>query len=440
MSASSEDRASTAVAFLVAAGALGRAVQLNNGAFSPAAMIYLDLAIVACVAGVALPRSERLERAAQRSLRFVALAILGLQLWQIGVSQPVLYAVESVVGAPLMVASLVLTLGIAVAVAAGYDRPWLAPVALIVWLDLACWLLWLSRGPRIDVVLLHRAAIDALVHGHNPYAITIPNIYGHVLFYAPGYADLQTVRIGFPYPPWPLAVAAVGQLVAGDFRFAYVGAVAAGVGLMLAADRPARALLPLLIFLFTPRAFFVIEQGWTEPATVLALGATLFALARRRGWLPWAWGLLLASKQYMIITLPTALFFFPRGTPVRNMVRPVAVAAIVAALTLVPFALWDPRQLFDSLVLVHARTPFRADALSHLAWWHGWYTGSALGFVVAAGAVWLALRCLPRTASGFAGALALELLAFFSFNRQAFCNYYYLVIAALCAAVALRRV
>ena len=43
----------------------------------------------------------------------------------------------------------------------------------------------------------------------------------------------------------------------------------------------------------------------------------------------------------------------------------------------------------------------------------------------------------PRTPAGFAGGVALVYFAFFAFNKQAFENYYFFVIGALCCAVAL---
>ena len=48
----------------------------------------------------------------------------------------------------------------------------------------------------------------------------------------------------------------------------------------------------------------------------------------------------------------------------------------------------------------------------------------------------LAMWLLPKNAGGFAGAVAVVYFTFFALNRQAFCNYYFLVIAAMCCAIA----
>jgi hypothetical protein len=48
----------------------------------------------------------------------------------------------------------------------------------------------------------------------------------------------------------------------------------------------------------------------------------------------------------------------------------------------------------------------------------------------------LAVRRCPRTPAGFALAVGFVYLVFFAFNKQAFCNYYFFPLAALCAAIA----
>jgi hypothetical protein len=51
----------------------------------------------------------------------------------------------------------------------------------------------------------------------------------------------------------------------------------------------------------------------------------------------------------------------------------------------------------------------------------------------------VALWRLPRTPAGFGVAIGLTFWAFFVFNKQAFCNYYFFVIGALYASVAAWR-
>jgi hypothetical protein len=78
---------------------------------------------------------------------------------------------------------------------------------------------------------------------------------------------------------------------------------------------------------------------------------------------------------------------------------------------------------------------FRLDALSYLALYaraFGQQPSHLIGFVTL-GLAWLfCWRYAPRTPEGFAAALALSLGIFFAFNKQAFANYYFLVIGTLC--------
>jgi hypothetical protein len=62
-----------------------------------------------------------------------------------------------------------------------------------------------------------------------------------------------------------------------------------------------------------------------------------------------------------------------------------------------------------------------------------------ISFLAAGAASALALWRLPRTPAGFGAAISVTFLAFFAFNKQAFCNYYFFVIGALYASVAAWR-
>ena len=83
--------------------------------------------------------------------------------------------------------------------------------------------------------------------------------------------------------------------------------------------------------------------------------------------------------------------------------------------------------------------PFRIDSLSYLAW-YARITGSQpaawVGFAAMLAAMVLVLWRAPRTPAGFAAGGATILFAFFAFNKQAFCNYYFVVLGALWCAVA----
>lgn len=199
------------------------------------------------------------------------------------------------------------------------------------------------------------------------------------------------------------------------------------------------------LLLFTPRVFFVLGRAWTEPIAVLLLAATIFCAARRSRWLPVALGLFLATKQYLILAVPLTFFVLPPGWRWRDWAALLLKAGIVAGVVTLPFALWDLRAFWKSTVTVQQIGPFRWDSLSYIVWWgfhgHGdqvklpnyaMLPSAVASLAVLAVALWRS----PRSPAGFAASLALLSLAFFAFNKQAFCNYYFFVIGALCCAIA----
>lgn len=323
------------------------------------------------------------------------------------------------------------------------EKPWLGrvttPLLLTTHFLVGVWLIRSSLDPAIDVAVWHREALQALAHGASPYALSIPNIYGNTALYGSGVADSSRVYMGFPYPPLSLLLAAPGHYLFGDYRYMNLMAATAAGGLMAYA-RPGRlATLAAALFLFTPRGLFVLEQGWTEPYGAFLLAATVFVACRAPQWLPYGLGLLLAVKQYFVLVAPLAVLLVPPPTN-WHVLRRVAVTAVgtAAAITL-PFLIWSPGPFIDAMVMFQLKQPFRPDALSYMAWWARAGTPPFpqwLPFPLTAAVVGIAVWRAPRTPAGFAGSLAFALLVFFAFAKQAFANYYYLVIAALCCAIA----
>ena len=183
----------------------------------------------------------------------------------------------------------------------------------------------------------------------------------------------------------------------------------------------------------------MLEQSWTEPIVVLGLAAVVYAACRNPRSVPWLFGALIALKQYLVLALPAAVLLAqPRGDR-RALIGLFGVAAAVAAAVTVPFLLWNPAAFVKSVVTLQFRQPFRPDSLSFLAWWttSGHPQPSVgIAFLVAGVVSALAVWRLPRTAAGFSAALAATFFVFFAFNKQAFCNYYFFVIGALCVTLA----
>jgi hypothetical protein len=426
-----------ALALALAAVSLGYALELSNGTLMPLALALVSAALLSCGVAVATPRLAIVERWGEGPLLWVLGAGIFFQIALQFATPPGLYVRADAGGQAwhqLGLAAAALLAGVQLAASGRLGRASFL-LLLGVHFALGLWMLRASPAPAIDVWLWHQAAFEALARGASPWGTSIPNIYGHTRFYAEGLATPDAVDVGFPYLPLTLIVSALGD-AAGDYRCANALAYTA-TGALMGLARPSRlARAAATLFLTTPRGLFVLEQGWSEPHVVLAFAALVFLGARSAALLRLAWAALLAAKQYCLFALPLVWLLVRPG---RRFAREAAVAGALAAALTLPFALWDPSGFLESAVLFHLRQPFRADGLGFLAWTaqDGQPTLPLwLGFGLLPLPLALGLWRAPRTPAGFAAASALSYGLFFAFGKQAFCNYYFLVLGMVCAALA----
>jgi hypothetical protein len=320
------------------------------------------------------------------------------------------------------------------------------PVLVLLATALGAIVILASPAPGIDVWQYQQRGALALLSGHNPYGIRYRNPYGPgTPLIAPSLltADGRFV-LANPYPPLSLlAVAPAAAL--GDVRWAMLAAVAAAAFLVWRLGRGSlEAELAAALLLLQPQAFLVLELAWTEPLALSVLLLAILAARRtttpgagRLAWLPagLAAGLAAASKQYVPLLLLPLLPVLP--TEIRIRAAAVAVGAVLAVM--LPFVAWDPGGFWRSVVEFQVRQPFRADALSWPAAivalggppLPSWPAFLLAGLALAA----TMRRTLTPAQAVLSGASAW--LAFVAFNKQAFCNYYWLAVGLLCAAVAL---
>jgi hypothetical protein len=424
---------------VLSAVALGCALQVNFGQYHPVAMLWLSVALGGVVASVVAAGHPALRALDDRRPLVLGLALsvqLGLLLTRSPGATGRLATDQGLSAFKAGAIAGIVFASATVALAGRRSGRACLLAMLLIHAALGLWVLRAAPDPGTDVILFQREGAAALVEGRNPYELTFKDPYaGRSRFYGPGVAANGRLHFGYPYPPLSLLLVALGHL-AGDVRYAQWLAMTAA-GAFVALTRPAApwAVGAAGVLLFTPRGFFVLEAGWTEPLTVLMLAATVFASCRRQGsaWLPL--GLLFATKQYLVLTVLVAPLFTPPTGRRRRVL--FASALLVAAAVTLPLVLWNAPAFVHSAVLLQFRQPFRDDALSYsaaLANVFGWRPPAWLAFAAVGAAVWLALRKLPRTPAGFAAGAALVFLTFFAFNKQAFCNYYHFVIGALCCA------
>jgi hypothetical protein len=298
------------------------------------------------------------------------------------------------------------------------------------------WLIRFTTAPRMDVYTFQHHACDAILHGVNPYSITYPNVNGTdgAWVYGPGLVKDNRLLFGFPYMPATLGWDVIGHALTGDYRWMQLAAVAIAAVLIASIGWTRVSMLAAAILLFTPRGFYIIEQGWTEPLVAMLLAATVAGALR--GWraTPFLLGLLVAAKQYNVFVLALVPLLHARITP-SFVVKMLATAAVVT----LPLAAWDPRAFWHSAVALQFAQPFRTDSLSFAALCANLGIGqppmwTALLAVAAVVAICL-WRC-ERSPAGFAFAVTVTYLTFFALNKQAFANYYFYVIAGLCVTVA----
>ena len=440
-------------ALAFAAAAVGYAIHIRDGEYWPDALTWVGRALVLCVVGVALPRVSDRRGRGDRLLLIAVAGAVALQFYQLVQSPPggwnwwsndVRDLGRGNIRWFYAGITLALALSSLLLLDVGRVRLVALPLLFATHFAVGVWMIRSSPLPRIDVFAFQQLGPEALLKGRNPYAMAMPDIYHGTqqerdrAVYGQGLSEDGKLKFGFPYPPVSLYLATAGYALAGDHRYAQLAAMTLA-GVFVALCRPGRvAALAAVLLLFTPRGFFVLGRGWSEPFVVLMAAATVFCACRGFQWaLPVALGLLFAVKQYMVFAAPLALLLVPRPWTVRKALALLVPAGLAAAVVSAPLALWDWHAFYHSAATVQKVAPFREDALSYLVWMYhhdGTKRGVGIAFVTMLLGVALSLWRCPRDAGGFAAALAMTYLPFIAFNKQAFANYYYFVIGALCCA------
>ena len=437
------DRRLSVLLAAIGAVMIGAAINVYDGYGRPPAFTWLTIAVVAVLLAVVLPTHRTLEAVLRRALPGMLVVGLVFELREMIRIVPARPFAAVAWQPPFFVAMVgAAVAGLAVAFLPGAWR-YLGVAGLLgIHAALGAWTIGLQAtpSPPIDVFLFQRDAVAALLAGVNPYSITFPNPYGSAAYYGPGMVVDGRLTFGFVYPPLSLFLSTLGQWIGGDVRYAQLGAMTLAAAFMATTRRGRLGGLAAGLYLFTPRNLFVLEQSWTEPFVVLFLAATVWCAIRTPRLTPYTLGLYLAVKQYAVLALPLALLLTRPPMRLRGFWGSALRAVVIAAVVTLPLALLDLSGFLRAVVLLQFAQPFRPEALSYLGLWAGPAGqppfGPGVAFAVAAAVGALALWRVGRTPSGFALAVSALFLAFFVLNKQAFANYYFYVIGALCTAVA----
>ncbi len=428
--------------------ALGQMLQASNGGNTPDGIRWLLVASALVLLALFAPPWPALERLGRCTALGVLLAGLTLQFSQLCrvLTYPPGYFRFSAQGLMAFLGALGAAAVLAGSVAfaePAWSRLGTALLA-VCFLAAGVSVLRASPQPHVDVFYFQQLSSDALLHGRNPYTLTFPNIYGNPSNYGPGVADNRTLFFGFPYPPFSLLLAALGFATTGDHRAAQLVALVVAAACIVALRPDRLGALGAAALLFTPRVFFVLEQGWTEPFGVALLGLVLVSAVRAPRLLWLALGALFAWKQYTVVLFPLTALLLPRPFSWKAWGALVLPAVLLTLALTLPLALWDLPGFWRSVVWLQTVQPFRGDALAFPAVLlsHGYapqpYVVPTL-LALTTLAIALVLWRAPRTSQGFAAAATLVLTVFFAFNKQSFCNYWFLVLGAAALTTAAGR-
>jgi hypothetical protein len=429
----------------VAALALGQALQISFGFLSTLAIGWLTLALI-CAAGSMIPQRLAFLRISQKALWFVFLAGLALQIVQLLTTLPGIYIAPAYIHQLRWFQASVIIGGVC-ALLSLTPRTWFPLWVRLIWVGLVffailsagVWVIRASPHPSIDTYEFQQTSSEALLRGQNPYELNPPNIYGNMRYYGEALVKDGKLTIGNPYPPLSIYLSWLGYAAAGDIRYSHLVAVLIAGVLMVCLNPGREALLAMYILLFTPRIFFVIEQSWTEPLVLLCSVAVVWFAQHRPAWKFIFFGLLIASKQYMILIFPVSVLLNPIASSRIVWARAWGWALGIAFAVTAPLAFWNFPAFLWNVGWAQWYQTFRLDSLSYAALYAHAFNrlpSQLLSFVVLGLALLLFWRYGTRSPSGFVTAMALGLELFFAFSKQAFCNYYFLVIGLLCCALA----
>ena len=304
---------------------------------------------------------------------------------------------------------------------------------------LGWWVLRSAPVPGIDVLIFQRDAAAALLRGVSPYSIEFRDPYppeASALYYGAGVSVNGVLKFGYPYMPLTLLLTLPGYLL-GDVRYASLFAIVASACLIGFARPSWSSTLAALLLLLSPAVPTMILNGWNDSFLVLFVALAWFCQCRKPAAVPFVIGLLFATKQYLIVAVPLVLLLIEKPWTAPKLWSFCWKAASAGSLVTLPFVMWDAHGFLASVVSLQGRQPFRHDALSYVALLNpanpgGWL---ALPFALAFGTSVLFAFSIKLRRASFAVALALTMLPFFAFNKQAFLNYYFLVLGCLCCAI-----
>ncbi len=431
---------------ILAAFFLGQALQYNNGFFSKEGIFFLSIAITLILLSViAKKRPSKIFEA--KWLSTLLISGLAWQIFQLVAQLPGIGILKDKLDNIWIFQLLIAFSGLFALISllplqqSLKHIQWLATaLAFLTFLGAGIWIIQASPNPPIDVFVFQQTSSKALLRGENPYEQLTPNIYRKDSgLYGEELVDGDYLTFSNPYPPLSIYVSTLGYIIGMDVRYSHLAVILLAAILILKINPNRDSLLISYLFLFTPRVFFVLELSWTEPIVLLFTIIAIWGAVKKTKWLPYALGLMIASKQYYVFIFPFLYFLIPLKTNWRELIKPFAALIATGLIVTAFLALQNIPAFLWNVGLIQWYQPFRTDALSFAALYtHAIQASppSSIAFIALLIAFLFAKHCLTPSPENFVLALSLGFGIFFAFNKQAFCNYYYLLLGCLAVAAA----
>lgn len=278
-----------------------------------------------------------------------------------------------------------------------------------------------SPSPFIDVFGIQKIAPRAILEGNNPYSL----VYRF---------SWQKVPLDvYSYGPFDIFLNFPAVLLFGDPRVMQIIAEM-GVAVIIyligkkiefVTKNNQELEIFSLIFLFNPRALFIIEQAWIDPIVVFLIFLfAYFLFVQKKNYLAFfILGLAIATKQYCIILLP---FLFFGGY---KKLKYFLVLIFPIMLTSLPFLLWNAHDFIRDVVFFNLTIQTsRYDSLSVNTLFHnilGRDLPTILVLILNLSVLLFLLRFLKKNAFSITFASGIFIFTIYLFYRLAFIHYYY---------------
>ena|GEM_PF-725351 len=427
---------STGLGLLTAYVCLVVGVSLNYGFYSPTGLLLVIVSfglVASCFVWVL--RDQAFDRRAPQTPAFAVALIVLLCAGLPG--SPGLYLTSSVYRS--LYHWWLVILGIAVALVYLVPRPELRRIrrpvvlaAVIVAFAFRIWMPIASPAPKIDVFSNSQESAQHLLQGKNPYTTPVSAVYQQQ-------TGQRVYTDGYAYLPGTLYLQSASYWLTGDVRYAYVLAeliVAFSLWRLVRVRwDPSIGELTVLLFLYNPKALFVLEQSWVDPLILMFFALFLVLRAYRRPLLASAsFGAMVVLKEYMVVA------FFQWLIIERDWKR-ILTALVVGTAILVPFT--GPLvRYFTARGGFYSGSGGSPDSLTIFSWVYRTFglmppPASALVAGLVLAAVTIVAQWGRPSLRGFTIGLTMTFLGMFLAGTSSVCNWYYLVAGFLIFALGL---